>query len=84
MVGFEPTHHGIKTRCLTAWLHPNNLHKLQKVILKTRNVCVKMGVVELADFKIFYRKCKFIVIANDTDCLWYFERLNGLISLVSD
>ena len=29
-VGFEPTHHGIKTRCLTAWLHPNNLHKLQK------------------------------------------------------
>ena len=28
--GFEPSHHGIKTRCLTAWLHPNNLHKLQK------------------------------------------------------
>ena len=30
VVGFEPTHDGIKTRCLTAWLHPNNLHKLQK------------------------------------------------------
>ena len=30
VVGFEPTHHGIKTRCLTAWLHPNKLHKLQK------------------------------------------------------
>ncbi len=21
--GFEPPHDGIKTRCLTAWLHPN-------------------------------------------------------------
>tara|TARA_B100001741_G_scaffold190119_1_gene156646 strand:- start:720 stop:857 length:138 start_codon:yes stop_codon:yes gene_type:complete len=21
-VGFEPTHRGIKTRCLTAWLRP--------------------------------------------------------------
>ena len=23
MAGFEPTHAGIKTRCLTAWLHPS-------------------------------------------------------------
>lgn len=23
VVGFEPTHDGIKTRCLTAWLHPS-------------------------------------------------------------
>ena len=30
VVGFEPTHDGIKTRCLTAWLHPNILHKLQE------------------------------------------------------
>jgi hypothetical protein len=22
-VGFEPTHHGVKVRCLTAWLFPN-------------------------------------------------------------
>ena len=22
--GFEPTHDGIKTRCLTTWLRPNN------------------------------------------------------------
>lgn len=21
--GFEPSHDGIKTRCLTAWLHPS-------------------------------------------------------------
>lgn len=25
VAGFEPTHDGIKTRCLTAWLHPCNL-----------------------------------------------------------
>ena len=25
VVGFEPTVHGIKTRCLTAWLHPNSI-----------------------------------------------------------
>ena len=23
VAGFEPAHHGIKTRCLTAWLYPN-------------------------------------------------------------
>lgn len=22
--GFEPSHDGIKTRCLTAWLHPSS------------------------------------------------------------
>ena len=26
--GFEPSHDGIKTRCLTAWLHPNNVNFL--------------------------------------------------------
>jgi hypothetical protein len=25
VAGFEPTHDGIKTRCLTAWLHPINI-----------------------------------------------------------
>lgn len=24
VAGFEPTNGGIKTRCLTAWLYPNN------------------------------------------------------------
>jgi hypothetical protein len=24
VAGFEPTHDGIKTRCLTAWLYPYN------------------------------------------------------------
>ena len=28
VAGFEPTHDGIKTRCLTAWLHPIILSKL--------------------------------------------------------
>jgi hypothetical protein len=27
--GFEPTHDGIKTRCLTAWLYPNRLTQKQ-------------------------------------------------------
>lgn len=25
VVGFEPTHDGVKGRCLTAWLHPNKI-----------------------------------------------------------
>ena len=25
VAGFEPAHDRIKTDCLTAWLHPNNL-----------------------------------------------------------
>jgi hypothetical protein len=27
VAGFEPTHHGVKVRCLTAWLYPNNRRK---------------------------------------------------------
>ncbi len=32
-VGFEPTHDGIKTRCLTTWLRPNALlnYKFQTI-----------------------------------------------------
>ncbi len=25
MAGFEPTHDGVKVRCLTAWRHPNDV-----------------------------------------------------------
>ena len=24
VAGFEPTHNGVKVRCLTAWLYPND------------------------------------------------------------
>ena len=35
VVGFEPTNHGIKTRCLTPWLHPKDpLIRFNSVILK--------------------------------------------------
>ncbi|SUZ47380.1 uncharacterized protein METZ01_LOCUS234 [marine metagenome] len=30
VAGFEPAHHGIKTRCLTAWLHPIKLKVINK------------------------------------------------------
>ncbi len=29
VLGFEPRDAGIKTRCLTAWLHPKNLETLK-------------------------------------------------------
>ena len=31
VTGFEPVHDGIKTRCLTAWLHP--IRKLGQLII---------------------------------------------------
>ena len=31
--GFEPTHDGIKTRCLTAWLRPNKTYNRNNLIV---------------------------------------------------
>ena len=30
VAGFEPTHNGVKVRCLTAWRHPNRIKKSLK------------------------------------------------------
>jgi hypothetical protein len=35
VAGFEPAHDGIKTRCLTTWLHPNNVLRFTKIAKKT-------------------------------------------------
>tara|TARA_B100001113_G_C21071741_1_gene605846 strand:+ start:673 stop:846 length:174 start_codon:yes stop_codon:yes gene_type:complete len=32
-VGIEPTNHGIKTRCLTAWLRPNSYKTFNPVVV---------------------------------------------------
>ena len=42
VAGFEPAHHGIKTRCLTAWLHPIKTQSNKQVILKLLDYCVKL------------------------------------------
>lgn len=34
MAGFEPTHDGIKTRCLTAWLHPKHIQLFSTIKIK--------------------------------------------------
>ena len=33
VVGFEPTHDGVRVRCLTAWLHPSG-----RVLIRSREV----------------------------------------------
>lgn len=35
MVGFEPTHDGVKVHCLSTWLHPNVLENYQIIIIET-------------------------------------------------
>ena len=42
VAGFEPAHHGIKTRCLTAWLPPIKTQSNKQVILKLLDYCVKL------------------------------------------
>ena len=39
VVGFEPTHGDTKNRCLTAWLHPNDLsiRKIHKPLSKRKS-----------------------------------------------
>ncbi len=36
VVGFEPTHHGVRDRCLTAWRYPNNLEQVYFNKTKTK------------------------------------------------
>ena len=43
MVGFEPTIHGTKNRCLTTWLHP---------IGERLSTIVAGGVQEVSDKKV--------------------------------
>jgi hypothetical protein len=40
VAGFEPTHDGVKVRCLTAWLHPNT-----DVSRLNNQVSIKMAVL---------------------------------------
>ena len=40
MAGFEPTHNGVKVRCLTAWRHPN-FHCLYSITKKNNFVNTK-------------------------------------------
>ena len=51
VVGFEPTVHGTKNRCLTAWLHPNS----------ETLVTVKAGAVQAPSWKemhLFFRTAR--------------------------
>ncbi len=43
VVGFEPTIHGTKNRCLTTWLHPNG-ERLSTIVAD--------GVQEVSDKKV--------------------------------
>ena len=43
--GFEPAVHGIKTRCLTAWLRPNQNLKVIKIELCLHD-CLLSTLVE--------------------------------------
>jgi hypothetical protein len=36
VAGLEPTNDGIKTRCLTTWLYPNNIPTLLTMVRKER------------------------------------------------
>ena len=33
VAGFEPAHDGIKTRCLTTWLHPTSLELSRAIVM---------------------------------------------------
>ena len=48
VAGFEPAHHGIKTRCLTPWLHPKDpLIRFNSAILRSVLWAVKQTTLEL-------------------------------------
>lgn len=53
MRGFEPLNGGTKTRCLTAWRHPN---KLQKFTLHNLNFVCKLNFQKNLTFFIHSRK----------------------------
>ena len=43
VVGFEPTVHGTKNRCLTTWLHPNG-----EALIKARGAVVQDPIWDFA------------------------------------
>jgi len=45
MAGFEPTHDGIKTRCLTAWRRPN--YKMRDLFIDLFSINVKYPLLAI-------------------------------------
>lgn len=39
VLGFEPRYAGIKTLCLTAWRHPNNVKQLPSMVGRQHRLC---------------------------------------------
>ncbi len=57
MEGFEPSHGGIKIRCLTTWLHPNDaVRKIRRgartIVTDARPFNGKLGPQSAANFLI--------------------------------
>ena len=50
--GFEPSVHGIKTRCLTTWLHPNYIMVIYQSLLR-QNQTIVMAIFHLLSMHLF-------------------------------
>jgi hypothetical protein len=49
VAGFEPAHDGIKTRCLTTWLHPIILNRSIRASQRVMNVVHFAGAIVICD-----------------------------------
>jgi hypothetical protein len=59
VAGFEPTHHGVKVRCLTAWLYPNSRRKGRLVGIEPTHAratiwCVNHFAIVATKYLFFY------------------------------
>ena len=53
LAGFEPAHDGVKVRCLTAWLYPNNKNGGKKWIRTTEPEGADLQSAAFSLFAIF-------------------------------
>ena len=53
--GFEPPHGDTKNRCLTAWLHPNNMMQKAKNGAPTRTRTADLMITNQLLYQLSYR-----------------------------
>ncbi len=72
MAGFEPTHDGVKVRCLTAWRHPNDMTLY--IIKKSKKIMQKK---RKKHFKC--RNCFFTATFNTKQQKYFTKKEGGII-----
>ena len=66
VAGFEPAHGDIKNRCLTAWLHPNNVLFCRSPLLAIKRKSSASQGKHLIVYRLTFPRFRFFIFSSKT------------------